>query len=134
MGRGTGRWIRLAEAQRCRKHPHLRWWLLPCVALRCRSLNHVVLRVSGKRARQGKARMPAKKPFGVKLDDATLARVRAVQARLSSPWRDATLSDTLRVLVLQSLARVEEHGADALRNVLGDDQDEAPDGTEDVER
>ncbi len=76
--------------------------------------------------------MPAKKSFGVKLDDATLARVRAVQARLSSPWRDATLSDTLRLLVLRSLALVEEQGPDALGNVLGDGQGEALRGTEDV--
>ncbi len=64
--------------------------------------------------------MRAKHPHtSVRLDPETLARVEAVRVKLNHPWREATTSDSLRMLICSSLAHVEEHGIKTLIDVHG---------------
>lgn len=63
----------------------------------------------------------------VRLSRRTLRRVEALRAPVSTIWRDATVSDVLRMLVLDSLDRIEREGMEAVNGAALLREDEGED-------
>jgi hypothetical protein len=61
--------------------------------------------------------MTSRQHISVRVDDETLARIEALRERMSTTWRDATISDVLRAVIYTGLDVMgKEHTEEAKKN------------------
>jgi hypothetical protein len=61
--------------------------------------------------------MTSRQHTGVRVDNETLVRIAALQKRLSTTWRDATISDVLRALIYAGLEVMEKSTPRKLKGI-----------------